>query len=97
MEPLLHSASIIESKNAFSGRWEANVTIFSLSLSTLASKKKADIMIAGLDNSGKTTLIHQMKNKQGLDLVNEIGPTVGYNIEQFSNNKVNYTVFDMSG
>ena len=38
-----------------------------------------------------------MKYKYNLEMHIGIGPTVGYNVEQFKNKNINYTVFDMSG
>ena len=59
------------------------------------SKEKLDIVTCGLDNSGKSTIINQLKPvKQRTD---NISATVGYNVESFSKGKVNFTVFDMAG
>ena len=64
--------------------------------------KQSKIIIVGLDNSGKTTLINSLKPtkvrgglryKQDYDIV----PTVGFGVEKFSKNKIDFTVFDMSG
>eukprot|EP00762_Andalucia_godoyi_P000326 ANDGO_03044.mRNA.1 ADP-ribosylation factor-like protein 6 len=59
------------------------------------SKKKAQIVFCGLDNSGKSTIINYLKPRktQSLDIV----PTVGFSVEQFTKNNVSFTVFDMSG
>ena len=58
-------------------------------------KKKASIMIIGLDNSGKTTMINHLKPEK--EKVIEITPTVGYMTESFKQSKIKFTCFDMSG
>eukprot|EP01064_Diplonema_japonicum_P037105 TRINITY_DN8614_c0_g1_i4.p1 TRINITY_DN8614_c0_g1~~TRINITY_DN8614_c0_g1_i4.p1 ORF type:complete len:178 (+),score=7.67 TRINITY_DN8614_c0_g1_i4:50-583(+) len=59
------------------------------------SKKKRDLICCGLDNSGKTTIINQLKPTKAR--TDHLEPTVGYSVEQFSKGKVNFTVFDMGG
>ncbi|XP_019133096.1 ADP-ribosylation factor-like protein 6 [Larimichthys crocea] len=58
-------------------------------------KKEVNILCLGLDNSGKTTIINQLKpsNTQGQEIV----PTIGFNIEKFKSSSLSFTVFDMSG
>ena len=59
------------------------------------SKKKLDIICCGLDNSGKSTIINQLKpTSQRTD---NIAATVGYNVEEFQKGSVNFKVFDMAG
>jgi ADP-ribosylation factor-like protein 6 len=59
------------------------------------SKHKLDIITCGLDNAGKSTIINQLKpTKLRTD---NIGPTVGYQVEEFAKGKVNFKVFDMGG
>ena len=66
-------------------------------------KRQAKILVVGLDNSGKSTLIHHMKvgsSKKSRDKdVFEATPTVGFHVEEFSNreNNINFVVYDMSG
>ena len=59
------------------------------------SRQEARILVIGLDNSGKTTLIHHLKPKKATTF--EVTPTVGFQVEEFSKNNVNFTVYDMSG
>ena len=58
-------------------------------------KKKAKIIIVGLDNSGKTTIINYLKPPK--ETLSEVTPTVGFKVESFKQEKVNFTCFDMSG
>ncbi|XP_062258958.1 ADP-ribosylation factor-like protein 6 isoform X4 [Platichthys flesus] len=58
-------------------------------------KKEVNVLCLGLDNSGKTTIINQLKpaNTQAQEIV----PTIGFNIEKFKSSSLSFTVFDMSG
>uniref|UniRef100_A0A7S2V202 ADP-ribosylation factor-like protein 6 n=1 Tax=Fibrocapsa japonica TaxID=94617 RepID=A0A7S2V202_9STRA len=58
-------------------------------------KHEVRILIVGLDNSGKTTLINHIKPKKATTF--EVTPTVGFQVEEFSKNNLNFTIFDMSG
>eukprot|EP00798_Chlamydomonas_sp_ICE-L_P027196 gene27197-2444_t len=53
------------------------------------------IIVVGLDNSGKTTVIESLKPKQGQNL--DVAPTVGFSVDEFSKGALTFTVFDMSG
>ncbi len=53
---------------------------FSSLFSIFFKKKEIKIIVVGLDNSGKTTLINWIKPKKNVNM-NEITPTVGYTIE----------------
>merc|ERR1712039_668251 len=60
----------------------------------LATKKKCRIVVVGLDNSGKTTVLNSLKPKKAsLETV----PTVGFATEEFQKHGVNFCAFDMSG
>lgn len=58
-------------------------------------KKDANILVVGLDNSGKTTIINYLKPKdhQSHDIV----PTIGFTVEKFNCSNLSITAFDMSG
>ncbi|XP_060910142.1 ADP-ribosylation factor-like protein 6 isoform X3 [Labrus mixtus] len=58
-------------------------------------KKEVNVMCLGLDNSGKTTIINQLKPAN--TPAQEIVPTIGFNIEKFKSSSLSFTVFDMSG
>jgi ADP-ribosylation factor-like protein 6 len=44
-------------------------------------KKEVNILVVGLNNSGKSTIINHFKNEE--DKLTEIVPTVGFNVEKF--------------
>lgn len=52
-------------------------------------KKEVNVLVIGLNNSGKSTVINHFKNDE--DKVTEIVPTVGFSVERFQS-KLNYTV-----
>nr|XP_002128692.1 ADP-ribosylation factor-like protein 6 [Ciona intestinalis] len=58
-------------------------------------KKEARILCVGLDNSGKSTIINQLKPVRSRNV--EVVPTVGFCVEQFNAGALSFTVFDMSG
>ncbi|KAF0978316.1 hypothetical protein FDP41_002831 [Naegleria fowleri] len=62
-----------------------------------SSKKKESVKIVccGLDNSGKSTIINYLKPKKERE--SNVVPTIGYSQESFDFDKLNFTVFDMSG
>jgi len=70
--------------------------LFKQLASSLGVKKTAvRILVVGLDNSGKTTLINHLKPKKSQ--MNEVAPTIGFQVEEFTKNNLSFTVFDMSG
>lgn len=44
-------------------------------------KKEVNVLVIGLNNSGKSTVINRFKNEE--DRVAEIVPTVGFSVERF--------------
>jgi ADP-ribosylation factor-like protein 6 len=58
-------------------------------------KKEANILVIGLDNSGKSTILSQFRGND--DKVQEIVPTVGFSVKKFKFKNLNLTAFDMSG
>ncbi|CAM9734485.1 unnamed protein product, partial [Choristocarpus tenellus] len=55
------------------------------------------VLVVGLDNSGKSTLVNNLKpiSQQGRTL--EATPTVGLEVERFTKSHINFTMMDMSG
>lgn len=58
-------------------------------------KKEANIIVVGLDNSGKTTIINQLKPVEAKR--HDIVPTVGFTVESFATKSFKFNAFDMSG
>jgi len=58
-------------------------------------KAEASVIVVGLDNSGKSTLLNHFKPEE--EKSPDIVPTVGFNVEKFKNRNVGFTAFDMSG
>ncbi|CAK9061401.1 unnamed protein product [Durusdinium trenchii] len=68
--------------------------IFKRLFGGFGSKKKVRIVVVGLDNSGKTTVLNALKPKKAsLETV----PTVGFSTEEFQKHGVNFSAIDMSG
>eukprot|EP00879_Flechtneria_rotunda_P020558 GHRR01021631.1.p1 GENE.GHRR01021631.1~~GHRR01021631.1.p1 ORF type:complete len:142 (+),score=36.06 GHRR01021631.1:172-597(+) len=59
------------------------------------SGQKVNVLVVGLDNSGKTTTIERLKPKSKQTM--EVAPTVGFSVEEFQRGGLTLTVFDMSG
>lgn len=57
--------------------------------------QKVNVMVVGLDNGGKSTVIERLKpvSKQSV----EVAPTVGFSVDELQRGGLNFTVFDMSG
>lgn len=60
-----------------------------------ASKNPANVICIGLDNSGKSTVINSLK--PDAKKTAETLPTVGFQLEKFTHNQTNFSVWDMSG
>ena len=56
-------------------------------------KKKANILMLGLDSAGKTTILYKLK----LDTLVTTIPTIGFNVEVVNYKNVNFTVWDLGG
>ena len=69
--------------------------------SPVPPRHQVNILIVGLDNSGKTSIIERMKLQSGKvpkgGMPQEVTPTVGFSVDEFSKGSLSFTVFDMSG
>ena len=66
------------------------------------TKDEATIVIVGLDDSGKSSIINHLKEAQKGNSKTrgpsfEATPTVGFQEEKFCRSNINFSVFDMSG
>ena len=80
----------------------ARMGLFSYLMSFMVTKKQnVNILIVGLDNSGKTSIVERMKLRavggRGGSFETEVAPTVGFNVDSFAAGPLRFTVFDMSG
>ena len=57
---------------------------------------EATIVVCGLDNSGKSSILNRLKTANKPTAF-EATPTVGYQEETFRNNNIKFAAFDMSG
>ena len=58
-------------------------------------KRHVNVLCVGLDNSGKTTIINQLRPEKAQ--ASDIVPTIGLSVEQFKTPGLDFTAFDMSG
>uniref|UniRef100_A0A1B0DJK9 ADP-ribosylation factor-like protein 6 n=1 Tax=Phlebotomus papatasi TaxID=29031 RepID=A0A1B0DJK9_PHLPP len=58
-------------------------------------KEEVNILVVGLNNSGKSTIVNHFKHPEEKSTVTV--PTVGFSVEKFQNQGVSFTAFDMSG
>ena len=56
-------------------------------------KKKLRIIMVGLDNSGKTTILYKLKFNSKVETI----PTIGFNIETVKYKNLELTVWDLGG
>eukprot|EP00899_Mesostigma_viride_P002471 jgi/Mesvir1/12224/Mv00450-RA.1 len=59
------------------------------------AKERVNVLVIGLDNSGKTTILNKLKPKKAQS--EEIAPTVGFQVDEFTKKNVTFKAFDMSG
>lgn len=57
-----------------------------------SSDKELRIVLLGLDNSGKTTILKQLANEETPNITT---PTAGFNIKSISSNNLNLNVWDL--
>lgn len=60
--------------------------------SSLFDKNIKSLML-GLDNSGKSTILHLLAHKEIIKTI----PTIGFNVEVFKHKNLNMTVWDVGG
>ena len=58
-------------------------------------RRNATVLVVGLDNSGKTTILEHLKPRNR-NLV-AVVPTVGFSIDTFARDGIKFKAFDMSG
>jgi len=59
----------------------------------LFGNKEYRILLIGLDNAGKTTILYKLKLGETLTTI----PTIGFNVETIEYKKISFTMFDIGG
>ncbi|EME31946.1 ADP-ribosylation factor 1 [Galdieria sulphuraria] len=67
--------------------------IFSRLFQRLFGNKEVRVLMVGLDNAGKTTLLYRIKEGSMIKTV----PTIGFNMEQIEVNNLKMQVWDLGG
>ncbi|ELP87031.1 ADP-ribosylation factor, putative [Entamoeba invadens IP1] len=62
-------------------------------LSSLFFRKEARVVMIGLDNAGKTTIMYQLKLKEMVKTV----PTIGFNLERINIGRTIFEIRDLGG
>lgn len=63
-----------------------------------SSGKKATIVVVGLDNAGKSTIIERLKPQEEQALGGDVAATVGYSMmEGIKRGAITFKIFDMGG
>ncbi len=55
--------------------------------------KEAKILVLGLDNAGKTTILKALSNEN----IKQIGPTKGFHVKTFAKEGLKLTFWDLGG
>jgi small GTP-binding protein len=68
------------------------------SLGDLFAGKKARIIMVGLDNAGKTTILQMLKQDRNVKAqAEQTSPTIGFNVETIQFQQVLFNVWDVGG
>ena len=67
--------------------------LFGILSSLRKEKKETRLLMLGLDNSGKTTILKSLANEE----IKTISPTQGFNIKNLSMDGVKLNVWDIGG
>ncbi|CAN0092996.1 unnamed protein product, partial [Heterosigma akashiwo] len=68
---------------------------FSQLFNSLFGSKEVRILILGLDNAGKTTILYRLQNDS--DEVIQTVPTIGFNVETLQYKNIKFQVWDLGG
>eukprot|EP00906_Rhabdomonas_costata_P022987 RCo033101 len=67
--------------------------LFSSLLGRLFGGKEVRILILGLDNAGKTTILYKLQVGEVVSTI----PTIGFNVETIKYNNIKFQVWDLGG
>merc|ERR1711935_759159 len=68
-------------------------SMFTKLFDSLISKKEMRVLMVGLDNAGKTTILYKLKLGEVVTTI----PTIGFNVEAVEFENINFTVWDVGG
>lgn len=69
--------------------------LFSRVFQALFGSKEVRILILGLDNAGKTTILYKLQNET--DEAVQTIPTIGFNVETLQYKNIKFQVWDLGG
>ena len=69
---------------------------FSRIFQQLFGSKEVRILILGLDNAGKTTILYRLQSEGNEDSIQTI-PTIGFNVEVLQYRNIKFQVWDLGG
>ncbi|XP_068647200.1 ADP-ribosylation factor 1-like isoform X3 [Aristolochia californica] len=67
--------------------------VFTKVFSSLFGSKEARILVLGLDNAGKTTILYRLQMGEVVSTI----PTIGFNVETVQYNNIKFQVWDLGG
>ncbi|XP_004296745.1 PREDICTED: ADP-ribosylation factor 1-like isoform 2 [Fragaria vesca subsp. vesca] len=67
--------------------------LFTKMFSSLFGNKEARILVLGLDNAGKTTILYRLQMGEVVSTI----PTIGFNVETVQYNNIKFQVWDLGG
>eukprot|EP00640_Fibrocapsa_japonica_P006575 CAMPEP_0113935108 /NCGR_PEP_ID=MMETSP1339-20121228/2333_1 /TAXON_ID=94617 /ORGANISM="Fibrocapsa japonica" /LENGTH=174 /DNA_ID=CAMNT_0000937151 /DNA_START=12 /DNA_END=533 /DNA_ORIENTATION=- /assembly_acc=CAM_ASM_000762 len=69
--------------------------LFSRVFNALFGTREVRILILGLDNAGKTTILYRLQNEseQAIQTI----PTIGFNVETLQHKNIKFQVWDLGG
>ncbi|RZC73714.1 hypothetical protein C5167_049189 [Papaver somniferum] len=67
--------------------------LFTKMFSSVFGNKEARILVLGLDNAGKTTILYRLQMGEVVSTI----PTIGFNVETVQYNNIKFQVWDLGG
>nr|KJB53833.1 hypothetical protein B456_009G006900 [Gossypium raimondii] len=67
--------------------------LFTKMFSNLFGNREARILVLGLDNAGKTTILYRLQMGEVVSTI----PTIGFNVETVQYNNIKFQVWDLGG
>ncbi|KAF3575918.1 hypothetical protein DY000_02034372 [Brassica cretica] len=65
--------------------------LFTRMFSSVFGNKEARILVLGLDNAGKTTILYRLQMGEVVSTI----PTIGFNVETVQYNNIKFQVWDL--